>query len=68
MPSGEAKKSMLKGQVELTKLPRPTTSGSQKPGKSDHRADRKEVCTELLLMLTVHILVMFIDVIFFKLC
>ncbi|XP_075970489.1 uncharacterized protein LOC142972923 isoform X2 [Anticarsia gemmatalis] len=44
LPSGETKKTTMKaGQVEVTKLPKPTTSGAQKPGKPDQKTDKKEV-------------------------
>lgn len=46
LPSGEVKKTTLKqGQVEVTKISKPTTSGSalQKPLKSDQKTDKKEV-------------------------
>nr|XP_049702735.1 uncharacterized protein LOC110384064 [Helicoverpa armigera] len=43
LPSGETKKTVKAGQVEVTKLVKPTTSGAQKPGKPDQKADKKEV-------------------------
>ncbi|CAK1604094.1 unnamed protein product [Parnassius mnemosyne] len=47
LPSGEVKKTTLKqGQVEVTKVPKATTSGSlfpQKIGKHDQRSEKKEV-------------------------
>lgn len=43
LPSGETRKTLKSGQVEVTKLLKPTTSGAQKPGKSDQKADKKEV-------------------------
>lgn len=43
LPSGETKKTLKTGQVELTKLPKPTTSGAQKPGKPEQKSDKKEV-------------------------
>lgn len=46
LPSGETKKTVKANQIEVTKLPKPTTSGAQKPGKPDQRADKKEVSTQ----------------------
>lgn len=45
LPSGETKKTTLKqGQVEVTKLTKPTPSGSTlKTDKPDQKTDRKEV-------------------------
>ncbi|CAH2075222.1 unnamed protein product, partial [Iphiclides podalirius] len=47
LPSGETKKTTLKqGQVEVTKVPKPTTSGSifpQKIGRPDQKSEKKEV-------------------------
>lgn len=43
LPSGETKKTIKAGQVEVTKLMKPTTSGAPKPGKPDQKADKKEV-------------------------
>lgn len=51
------KKSTLKqGQVEVTKVPKPTTSGTmfpQKIGRLDHKSDKKEVCRALTLFLNI---------------
>ncbi|XP_026751515.1 uncharacterized protein LOC113511970 isoform X2 [Galleria mellonella] len=45
LPSGEIKKTMKQGQVEVTKVPKPTTSGAipGKVGKMEQKTDRKEV-------------------------
>lgn len=45
LPSGETKKTVKQGQLEVTKVSKPTTSGSivQKPGKPDQKSDKKEV-------------------------
>lgn len=37
------KTTMKAGQVEVTKLPKPTTSGALKAGKLDQKTDKKEV-------------------------
>lgn len=47
LPSGETKKTIKASQIEVTKLPKPTTSGAQKPGKPDQKADKKEVCIQI---------------------
>lgn len=46
MPSGEVKKTIKHGQIELTKVPKPTTSAmfSQKLGKLEQKSEKKEVC------------------------
>ncbi|KPI97951.1 Helicase ARIP4 [Papilio xuthus] len=45
MPSGEIKRTIKHGQVELTKVQKPTTSAmfSQKLGKLDQKSEKKEV-------------------------
>ncbi|XP_063361349.1 uncharacterized protein LOC134650318 [Cydia amplana] len=44
LPSGEMKKTTMKsGQVEVTKIPKPTTSGASKTMKPDQKTDKKEV-------------------------
>lgn len=52
LPSGETKKTTLKqGQVEVTKLTKPTPSGSAlKSEKPDQKTDKKEVCLNLFQM------------------
>ncbi|XP_068630866.1 uncharacterized protein [Battus philenor] len=46
MPSGEMKKTLKQGQVEVSKISKPTTSGSlfsQKLGRLDQKSEKKEV-------------------------
>lgn len=53
LPSGEIKRTTMKqGQVEVTKIPKPTTSGAAlgKPPKPDQKSDKKEVCAFLFMI------------------
>lgn len=44
LPSGEVKKTTMKqGQVEMMKIPKPTTSSAAKLGKFDQKTEKKEV-------------------------
>ncbi|XP_047986363.1 helicase ARIP4-like [Leguminivora glycinivorella] len=49
LPSGEMKKTTMRsGQVEVTKLPKPTTSGAAKSMKPDQKTDKKEQVVEIV--------------------